>query len=127
MNLQRFWWIVGFVLLAVATVLCLIPGNEIPKGFQVSDIVSHFVGHGTLALYFAGLVPMRRWWKIFVSLLAFGISVEFAQYYMNVGRQGELKDVFSNAAGALLGLLAARLGLYRWPAWAGRLLGRRAA
>lgn len=126
MNLQRFWWILGCLLVAVATVLCLVPGNEMPKGFQVNDLASHFVGHGTLALYFAGLVPMRRWWKIFAFLLAFGIFVEFAQYYMNVGRQGELKDVFSNAAGALLGLLAARLGLYRWPEWAARLSGRRA-
>ncbi len=126
MNLQRFWWILGFVLVSVATVLCLVPGNEMPKRFQANDLVSHFVGHGTLALYFAGLVPMRRWWKIFALLLAFGIFVEFAQYYMNVGRQGELKDVFSNAAGALLGLLAARLGLHRWPEWAARLSGRRA-
>ncbi len=127
MNLRRFWWMVGVVLVVVATVLCLTPGKEIPKAFEVNDVISHFVGHGTLALYFAGLVPMRRWWKIFAFLLAFGISVEFAQYYMNVGRQGEVKDVFSNAAGALLGLLVARLGLYRWPEWSARLLGRQAA
>jgi VanZ family protein len=117
----------GFVLVAIATVLCLTPGAEMPKAFEVNDLVSHFVGHGTLALYFAGLVPMRRWWKIFVFLLAFGISVEFAQYYMNVGREGEFKDVVSNSVGALLGLLVARLGLHRWPQWADRLLGRQVA
>src|SRR5262245_54170389 len=114
MNLKRVWWVLGFVLVAIATYFCLVPGKEMPKAFEVNDLISHFVGHGTLALYFAGLVPMRRWWKIFVGLLAFGICIEFAQYFMNVGREGELKDVFSNSAGALLGLLAARLGLYRW-------------
>jgi VanZ family protein len=126
MTLRRFWWAFGFVLVAIATYFCLIPGAEVPKEFEVSDIVSHFVGHGTLALYFAGLVPMRRWWKIFVFLLAFGIIVELAQFYMNWGREGEVKDVFSNAAGALLGLLVAWLGLHRWPEWAARLLGRQA-
>ena len=43
---------------------------------------SHLIGHGALALYFAGLVPRRGWWKIFVFLLLFGIAIEFAQYYM---------------------------------------------
>jgi glycopeptide antibiotics resistance protein len=69
---------------------------------------------------------MRRWWKIFAFLLAFGITIELAQFHMGWGREGEVKDVVSNAAGALLGLLVARLGLYRWPEWAARLLGRRA-
>jgi VanZ family protein len=126
MNLRRFWWAVGIVLVAAATVLCLTPVPKMPKAFAVNDLVSHFVGHGTLALYFAGLVPMRGWWKIFAFLLAFGVTIEFAQFYMDWGREGEVKDVFSNAAGALLGLLVARLGLYRWPEWAARLLGRQA-
>lgn len=126
MTLQRFWWVVGFVLMGIATWLCLTPQIELSRVFRISDLISHFAGHGMLSLYFAGLVPIRRWWKIFVFLLAFGIGVEFAQYYMNVGRKGEVKDVFTNAAGALLGLLAARLGLSRWPEWAARLLGRQA-
>jgi VanZ family protein len=124
MTLQRFWWILGFVLVAIASVVCLTPRVEMPKSFEVNDLVSHFVGHGTLAVYFAGLVPRERWWKIFVFLLMFGISVEFAQYFMKLGRSGELKDVFSNSVGALLGLLLAYLGLARWPEWAARLFGR---
>jgi VanZ family protein len=127
MTLQRFWWILGFALVAIATYLCLTPNASVPTPFQVSDLVSHFAGHGALAVYFAGLVPRQRWWKIFVFLLLFGIGVEFAQYFMKLGREGELKDVFSNSVGALLGLLAARLGLARWPEWAARLLGRQVA
>lgn len=127
MTLQRFWWILGFVLVAIALFVCLVPRVEMPRAFSVNDLVSHFLGHGMLAAYFAGLVPRARWWKVFVFLLLFGISVELAQYYMRMGREGEVRDVFANATGAALGLLVARLGLARWPEWAAWLLGRRVA
>jgi glycopeptide antibiotics resistance protein len=63
--------------------------------------------------------------RIFGALLIFGICIELSQYYMNVGREGDIRDVAANALGAMLGLLAARLGLARWPEVAGWLLGRR--
>ena len=66
-------------------------------------------------VYFTGLVPRRGWWKIFVFLLLLGVAIEFAQYYMHAGRDGDPRDVVANCAGAALGLLLARLGLARWP------------
>ena len=93
--------------------------------FELNDKVSHLVGHGSLALYFAGLVPRRGWWKIFVFLLLFGIAIEFAQYYMHAGRDGDPRDVIANSLGAAFGLLLARCGLARWPEFAAWLLGRR--
>ena len=57
----------------------------------------------------------HRWWKIFVFLLLLGAGIEFAQYFMHVGREGDVRDVLANVAGAALGLLLARLGLARWP------------
>jgi glycopeptide antibiotics resistance protein len=91
-----------------------------------NDKASHLVGHGALALYFAGLVPRHSWWKIFVFLLVMGIGVEFAQYYSQWGREGDPRDVFANSIGALLGLALGRLGAARWPELAAWLLGRRA-
>ena len=85
MNLQRVWWALGVLLVVAAVVVCLVPVHEMPTAFELNDKVSHLVGHGALALYFAGLVPRRAWWKIFVFLLLFGIAIEFAQYYMHVG------------------------------------------
>ena len=108
-----------------ALVVCLVPFHSVPGAFKISDKLSHLVGHGGLALYFAGLVPRQRWWKIFAFLLLFGIAVEFAQYAMQVGREGELRDVIANCIGAAFGLLLARLGLERWPEIAERLLGQR--
>ena len=127
MNLTRVWWALGVLLVVAAVVVCLIPSAEIPAEFELSDKVSHLIGHGTLALYFAGLVPRKSWWKIFVFLLCFGAAIEFAQYYMHAGRDGDPRDVIANSLGAAFGLLLARCGLARWPDFAAWLLGRRAA
>ena len=122
---MRGWWIFGIVLVLAALIVCLVPARELAGEFEVSDKLSHLVGHGALALYFAGLVPRARWWKIFAFLLVFGVFVEFAQYAMQVGRDGDPRDVIANCAGATLGLLLARLGLERWPEFLGRLSGQR--
>jgi VanZ family protein len=127
MNLPRVWWIVGVILVLIALVVCLVPGRELPGAFEFNDKVSHLAGHGLLAVYFSGLVPRRRWWKIFVFLLLFGAAVEVAQYYMDVGREGDPRDVIANSCGALLGLLAGWLGLSRWPEFATWLFTRRRA
>jgi len=125
MNLQRVWWALGALIVAAALVVCLVPTADVPTPLEWNDKVSHLAGHGTMAVYFAGLVPRRSWWKIFVFLLLFGISIEFAQYYMHAGREGDPRDVLANSTGAALGLAAARLGLARWPELAEWLLGRR--
>jgi VanZ family protein len=126
MTLQRFWWAFGVLIVIAAILVCLVPGQELPLAFEWNDKLSHVVGHGAMAAYFAGLVPRRGWWKIFVFLLLLGISIEFLQYFMHEGREGDPRDVLANACGAAFGLLLARLGLSRWPEFAAWLLGRRA-
>jgi glycopeptide antibiotics resistance protein len=125
MKFMRFWWGFGVVLVLAALVVCLVPFHDIPGEFKLSDKLGHLLGHGALAAYFAGLVPRPRWWKVFAFLLLFGVGIESAQYAMQVGRDGDPRDVIANGAGAALGLLAARLGLERWPEFAERLLGQR--
>ena len=127
MNLVRVWWTLGALLVIAATIICLMPSTEMPHEFELNDKLSHVIGHGSLALYFSGLVPRRGWWKIFVFLLLFGISIEFAQYYMRAGRDGDPRDVIANSLGAVLGLLLGRIGVARWPELAAWLLGRRTA
>ena len=126
MNLRRLWWSLGALFVGAALVVCLMPMNEVVAPFEWNDKTSHLVGHGLLAIYFAGLLPRRGWWKIFVFLLFFGVAIEFAQHFMHLGREGDLRDVVANSIGAALGLLAARLGLSRWTDLASWLLGRRA-
>jgi VanZ family protein len=125
MTLMRVWWALAVVLVLAAMYVCLMPMPPIPKGFDLGDKAWHILGHTGLAVYFTGLVERRGWWKIFVFLLAFGISVEFAQHHMNMGRQGDWRDAVGNAVGDLLGLLLGWLGLSRWTQWAARMSGRR--
>jgi VanZ family protein len=125
--MTRFWWALGVVLVIAALVVCLMPMPELPKTFDLNDKVWHILGHTALAVYFTGLVERRRWWKIFVFLLGFGIGVEFAQHFMHVGRRADWRDVLGNSAGDLFGLLLGYLGLARWRQWMDWLSGRRAA
>jgi VanZ family protein len=126
MNPTRIEWGIGCLLVVAAVVACLMPMQELPTSLQLFDKVSHIAGHATLAVYFAGLVPRRRWWKIFVFLLLLGAAIEVAQHFLHAGREGDPRDVVANSVGALLGLLVGRLGLARWPelaAWIFRRLG----
>jgi VanZ family protein len=127
MTLLRLWWTLGFVFVAAAVVICLVPGHDVPGAFELNDKASHLLGHGLLALYFTGLVPRRRWWRVFLLLALLGIAIEFAQYHMQVGRDGDPRDVLANGAGTLLGLFIGFLGVSRWPQWAAWLLGQRTA
>lgn len=124
--MMRGWWVLGVVLVALALVLCLIPMPHVPMPYRFSDKVAHMLGHAALALYFSGLVERRRWWKIFAFLLVFGVTIEFLQATMDVGRDGDVRDVVGNVGGCLFGLLLGYLGLDRWPVWAGWILGKRA-
>ena len=124
MTLNRFWWVLGGVIVALAIYICLIPGKELPSAFEWNDKTSHLVGHGLMALYFSGLVARRSWWKIFLFLLLLGSAIEIAQYTMHAGREGDPRDVVANSFGALLGLTVGWLGAARWPqlaAWVLRL------
>ena len=125
--LTRIWWALGYFFVVAAVFTCLVPGRDLPSAFEINDKVSHGVGHALLAIWFAGLVQRRYWWKIFAGLLALGIAIEFAQYCMDAGREGDPVDVLANSCGALSGLLLAFAGLARWPEWAAWLLGQRRA
>lgn len=122
MTLQRFWWALGVLIVGAALYVCLVPGQELPVALEWNDKLSHFAGHGLMALYFSGIVARRSWWKILVFLVMFGIAIELAQYFMHAGREGDPRDVVANSIGALLGLGAGWIGLSRWPEWIARLL-----
>ena len=125
MNLQKLWWILGVLLVVLVVVVCLLPGGDLPST-PFNDKINHFISHCALAVWFAGLMPQRRWWKIFLGLLALGIAIEVAQGLMHAGRESDPLDVAANSVGAAAGLAMAWLGLARWPELVSRLLGRAA-
>lgn len=129
MTLKRFWWIVGFALVAFVVVVCLVPNYDLPDT-PTDDKANHFIAHFVLAAWFAGLVPRRRWWLLLLGLAALGTGIEVAQANMHLGRDGDFHDEIANLTGNVAGLAASWLGLARWPelpAWLlGRLRGRAA-
>jgi VanZ family protein len=125
MNLQKLWWILGVLLIGLVVLICLLPGRDLPNT-PLNDKLNHVIAHFILAAWFAGLVPRRRWWKIFVGLLALGIGIEVMQGMMHVGRESDPLDVAANSIGAAVGLAISWLGLARWPELVSRLLGRAA-
>jgi VanZ family protein len=125
--LTRLWWGLGFVFVGLAIFVCLVPVGDIPTAFNWNDKVSHMLGHAALAAYFSGLVARRSWWKVCVALIALGIAIEIAQYFVHAGRQADPLDVLANSCGTLLGLLLGWIGLARWPDWAAWIFGQRRA
>ena len=70
---------------------------------EVAANVALFVPLGVLA---AMLLPARRWWMAAAAGLLGSAAIEVVQFLALDQRQGSLRDVASNTAGALLGALA---------------------
>ncbi|HTU64550.1 MAG TPA: VanZ family protein [Steroidobacteraceae bacterium] len=123
MNLNRLWWILGFVLVGLVLFVCLIPGKDVPST-PLSDKAEHFIAHFAMAAWFAGLVPRRGWWKILLALVALGVGIEIAQGLMHEGRQADYRDELANFCGGVAGLVVSWFGLSRWPELPAWVLGR---
>jgi glycopeptide antibiotics resistance protein len=89
--------------------------------------VAHALGHAVLTIYFCGLVSRSGWYKVCGFMISFGIAVEIAQYFMDVGREADRYDILANTLGMVAGLTLAHFGMNRWPRWAAWMLGQRTA
>jgi VanZ family protein len=110
----RVWLVSGWILVALAIIVSIVPAHELPKLGGVSDKLEHAVAYGALALWFAGIYPKSRYPMIGVGLLVMGIVIEGLQGTMNVGRQADLRDVYANSIGIVAGLLLALVWLGGW-------------
>jgi VanZ family protein len=82
-----------------------------PPGF---DKLEHFATYLVLAMWFTGLVPRARWWRVMAGLLGLGLAMELGQYLMQAGRLGDPADMLANTAGIAAGMLLAWLGTGGW-------------
>lgn len=110
---QRMWVVLGWVAVAVALVLNLMPGTAVPK--IGGDKYEHVAGYVLLTLWFCGLYPRSRYWIIAASLLGMGILVEILQGAMHWGRQAEVNDVIADIVGIVIGLVLALTIFAEWP------------
>jgi VanZ family protein len=120
----RLWLIVGWFAIVLAVVGSLLPARDI-AAVPMNDKIEHVTTYLLLTLWFAGIYPRARYVPIAGGLFILGISMEWAQGAMNLGRQRDIHDVFANTTGiavgmglalTLLGGWAQRVEGWLWPA-----------
>lgn len=114
---RRLWVAASAVLVAAIVWASLSP--DIPlHGPRNVDKLEHFTAYCALAVWFTGLYPRTRYWRVALALLALGLGLEIAQGAMNLGRVAEVRDMVANASGVGFGLL---LALALTGSWARRV------
>jgi VanZ family protein len=113
---RGMWLAISAALVAVIAYSSLTPDLALPapEGF---DKAEHFIAYCALAVWFTGLYPRARYWRVVTGLLVLGLGVEVAQGAMQLGRTAEVLDMVANAVGVAAGVL---LALVWTGGWAGR-------
>ena len=110
---RRLWLALGLSMLAVILVVCLLPPGQKPNAAGV-DKVEHLFAWFVSTAWFGALLERRVLLRLAVTLVALGIGIEFAQELMNIGRQGDWRDVIANTLGVLGGVTLAALSGESW-------------
>ena len=109
----RFWLVSGLVLLMAILVLALSPSNRTVTVELFSDKLMHGLTFFVLMVWFCGIFRMRLAPVIALSLMSYGILIEFLQSRLPY-RSAELGDVIFDCAGILLGWAVSYAGLKVW-------------
>ena len=78
-----------------------------------NDKWAHGIAFLILAVWFSGQYSRRSYWKIAISLVAFGALIEVCQY-MTRYRTAEWLDLAADCAGIVAGLVVAWAGAGGW-------------
>jgi VanZ family protein len=109
------WRTVGWLMVACVVIGSLVPAGTPGLGL-INDKLEHGGGYAALTIWFIGVYPRQRHWVIVAAFIAMGIVIELLQGWMKLGRECDIRDVFANTTGIIIGLLIARLWLRNWPA-----------
>ncbi len=110
---RRVWLLCGLLMVVAVLLGSLLP--RVPTlDFQDSDKVNHLVAYIAMTAWFTALVQRRRYWLIATGLVLLGIGVEVAQASMNLGRDGDWRDVVANCIGIAAGLALALSSRESW-------------
>ncbi len=103
----RLWLGIGVFLIAGALVGFLMPARDVDllQLEQFNDKLLHGGIYTVLFVWFAGILPRAHYLSIAAVLLFMGISVEFLQGWMAMGRSEDIHDVYANSLGVVSGLL----------------------
>jgi VanZ family protein len=112
----RAWCLLGAILTLIVIVSSLVPAHDLPH-WRVSDKFEHLIAYTSLAIWFGGLLPPRRYWQLGLALLVLGGGIEIAQGLMGLGREADWRDFYADALGAAFGLSLSMAGLQYWANW----------
>ena len=114
LRLHWLWLGLGWLQVAVVIALGLAPSSELPTStFQLNDKLVHFIQYFVLMLWFAGMTPVSRYWRIAVALALLGGAIEVLQGFTET-RSTEVGDMLANLSGIAAAWLVARLLTGRW-------------
>ena len=115
------WMLSGSVLLLLVVTGSVIPGVVVSE-YDGADKVVHMLSYFVLMVWFSGMYARRRQAPIALTLILFGIVLEFIQAQLPY-RQFDPLDLVANATGILLGLCLSLLVLSGWCQRVERVLG----
>lgn len=113
---RTVWLALGILGVLLMLALSLSPQGSVPS-YPGMDKWEHAAAYVSLTLWFAALFERRGYWLLALLLLLLGVSVEFAQAFMALGRQSDWRDVVANGTGIGAGLLLAVFSRESWLAW----------
>lgn len=109
----RLWLVLGWIAVAAALCLSLMPSRML-EGDTLNDKFEHSAGFALLTLWFCGIYPRSRYWAIALSLLGMGIVIEILQGAMHWGRHEDIRDVWADAGGIVVGVVLSLTLLGNW-------------
>ncbi|MBC7984215.1 MAG: VanZ family protein [Candidatus Obscuribacterales bacterium] len=109
----RLWVTLGWTFVIAAVTVSLLPGRTV-MSVSYNDKVAHTVAYVLLTLWFTGIYPRSRYALIASGLFILGVAVEFAQDWMQLGRQRDFADVIANSTGITVGIALALTILGGW-------------
>ena len=115
------WMLSGLVLLLLVATGSVIPLVVVSE-YAAADKVVHMLSNFVLMVWFSGMYARRRQAAIALTLILFGIVLEFIQAELPY-RQFDPLDLVANATGILLGLCLSLLVLAGWCQRVERVLG----
>jgi VanZ family protein len=120
---RRLWMLLGLAMVAFVTVVCLMPGKDVPN-LHVSDKFEHTAAFAVLAFWFGSIVVRRDYFWLALLLVMFGGLIEVFQGLMGLGREADLLDWRADSIGVALGMLLAITPLGKWAVFIEARLGK---
>ena len=97
-------------------IICLLPGNNLPKNTFLENIYFDKIIHVFLytvlfVLVFLGANKTIKYsfFVAFIYSFFYGVLVELIQHYLIEDRYGDINDVFANFVGVIFGIIFVKI------------------